>query len=127
MIYDIFLEGQHANIRDLEIWTLPIVDDYDHEIETETRLSVRRIVINARPKLENIEELAKQSSPAGILAKTILVIQNDETIEFLKELLERWKLSYENINTSGTYQSLHTTGKFDDKTDMKAKQCILHE
>jgi len=127
LIYDVSLEGQHANIKDLETWTLPIVDGYDYEIETETRLSVRKVVVNARPKLENIKELARQSSPAGVLAKTILAVQNDETTEFLDELFEKWKLNYETINTAGTFQPLRALGKFDDKTDLKAKQYILHE
>lgn len=127
LIYDVLLEGQHSNIKDLETWMRPVVDGYDYEIETETRLSVRKIVVNAQPKLENIEELAKQSSPAGILAKTILVVQNGGTTPFLDELLEKWNLTFENINTAGTYQPLDTIRKLDDKPDTKARQYILHE
>ena len=127
LIYDVSLEGEHASIKDLEIWTIPIVDDYEHELETETRLSVRKVFINARPKLENIEELAKQSSPAGVLAKTIFAIRNEDTTEFLDELFEKWKLNYKKINKAGIYQSLRATGKLDDKTDQEARQYILHE
>ncbi len=127
LIYDITLKGEHSNLKDLETWISPIIMDYDQEIETETRISVRKIIINAQPKLENIEELAKQSSPAGVLAKTILAIQNEETTTFLEELLNSWKLSYDNIITSGTYQPLRDTVKFDDNVDMRARLYILHE
>lgn len=127
LIYDVSLEGEHSNIKNLETWTNPIVDDYDHEIETETRLSVRKVFINVRPKLENIEELAKQSTPAGVLAKTILTIRNEDTTEFLDKLVENWKLNYKKIITSGTYQPLHSAGIFNDKNDLEARQYILHE
>lgn len=127
LIYDVTLEGEHTNLKDLETWISPIITDYDQEIETETRISVRKVVVNARPKLENIEELAKQSSPAGVLAKTILAIQNEETTAFLDDLLEKWKLSHENINTAGTYQPLREAEKLNDNPDLKAKQYILHE
>ena len=127
LIYDIILEGEHTNLKDLKTWMSPIITDYDQEIETETRISVRKVVVNARPKLENIEELAKQSSPAGVLAKTILAIQKGETTTFLDELFEKWKLNHENINTAGTYQPLHEAEKLNDHSDLKAKQYILHE
>ncbi len=127
LIYDVSLEGEHSNIENLEGWTLPIVDSYEHEIETETRLSVRKVSVNARPKLENIAELAKQSTPAGVLAKTILAIQNQDTTEFLDKLVENWKLKYKHVITSGTYQALYSTGRFDDKTELEARQYILHE
>jgi len=127
LIYDVSLEGQHTNIRDIETWVFPIVDDYDQEIDTETKLSVRKVIVNARAKLENIEELAKQSSPAGVLAKTIVALQKGETTEFLDDMLEKWKLEYESINGARIYQPLHTSENFQDKPDPKAKQYILNE
>ena len=99
----------------------------DQEIETETRSTVRKAIDKARPNLEYIEDLANQSSPAGVLAKTILAIQNEETTIFLDELLEKWKISRENINTAGTYQPLREAGKLSDNSDLKAKQYILLE
>jgi exonuclease SbcD len=127
LIYDISLEGEHSNIKDLERWALPIVDAYDQEIETETRLTVRKVLVNAKPKLENIENLAKLSTPAGVLAKTILAIRNEDSNEFLYKLVKSWKLNYRKIITSGTYQALNSTGRFDDKTELEVKQYILHE
>lgn len=127
LIYDLILEGQHSNIRDLEAWISPIVDDYDHEIETETRLSVRKVLVNVKPKVENMKELAKESSPAGVLANTIIALSNDETTEFLDEILKKWKLEFESINRAGIYQPLRTAEKIQDKTDRESKQYILNE
>lgn len=127
LIYDLSLEGQHGNLRDIEKWILPIVDDYDHEIDTETRLAVRKAVVNARPKVENIKELASQSSPVGILAKTIIALQNDKRTNFLDEILEKWQLKHESINGAVTYQPLRTTDKFHGIPDAKVKQHVLRE
>ncbi len=75
LIYDVILKGHHSKIVDLEIWVSPIVDDYDQEIDkTETRLLVRKILIDVQPKVENMEELAQESSPVGILARTIIAL-----------------------------------------------------
>ena len=127
LVYDVYLEGHHTNIKDIETWTIPIVNDYDHEMETEVRLSVRKVIVNVQPKVDNMEELAKQPSPAGILANNILAIQNGGSTEFLDELLKRWNLKLENINTAGTYQPLRATVKLFDKPDMGVKKYILHE
>lgn len=127
LIYDVILEGQHSNIRDLEAWISPIVDDYDHEIETETRLSVRKVLVNVKPKVENMKELAKESSPAGVLANAIIALSNDETTEFLDEILKKWKLEFESINRAGTYQPLRTAEKIQDEPDRESKQYILNE
>ncbi len=104
LVYDITLTGQHGNIKKLEEW-IAFTKDYNQEIETETRLSVRKVITeNIKPKVENLEELAKQTSPVGILAKAILAIQNGENSEFIKGIQEKWTSSFEAMNTSGTYQ-----------------------
>ena len=127
LVYDVYLEGHHTNIKDIETWTIPIVNDYDHEMETEVKLSVRKVIVNVQPKVDNMEELAKQPSPAGILANNILAIQKGGSTEFLDELLKGWNLKLENINTAGTYQPLRATVKLFDKPDMGVKKYILHE
>ena len=127
LIYDVSLEGRHSNIRDLETWISPIEDDYNHELETETSLSVRKVLINVQPKVENMEELAKQSSPAGVLACTIIALRKGESTKFLDEILEKWMLKYESINWAGIYQPLRTTEKFRNEPDPESKKYILNE
>jgi len=128
LIYDVFLEGQHNNIKEIENWINPIRDDYNGEInETQTKLSVRKVLINVKPKVENIEELAKQSSPAGVLASTIIALQNDETTDFLNSILKEWNLKYKSINQSGTFQPLRATEEMINEPDKQSKQYILNE
>ncbi len=128
LIYDIKLEGWHSKIRDLETWVNPIVDDYDQEIDTtEIRLSVRKILIDVQPKVENLEKLAQGSSPAGVLARTIIALQKGETTDFLDNLFEVWKSIHGSISTASTYQPLRTTERFQFEQNPESKEYILKE
>ncbi|MDD4149555.1 MAG: DNA repair exonuclease [Bacteroidales bacterium] len=128
LIYDIILTGQHSRIRDLEIWISPIVDDYDQEIDsTGTRIYVRKILFDVQAKVENMQELAQESSPAGVLARTIIALQRGETTDFADNLLKEWKPVRDSIRESGTYQPLRTTERFELEQNKESKQYILKE
>ena len=128
LIYDVILEGHHSRIKDLETWVSPIVSDYNQEIDTtETRLLVRKILTDVQPKVENMEELAQESSPVGVLASTIIALQKGETTDFVDNLLEEWKLVYNSIRQAGTYQPLRTKERFDLDQNQESKQYILNE
>lgn len=128
LIYDITLIGQHSKIRDLEIWVTPIIDDYDQEIDTtETLISVRKILNDVQPKVENMDELAQESSPAGVLAKTILALQSGETTDFADNLMKEWKSIHNSMRQAGTYQPLRTTERFEFDENKESKQNLLSE
>jgi len=128
LIYDITLKGQHSKIRDLEAWVSPIIDDYEQEIDaTETKVYVRKILVDVQPKVENMEELAQESSPAGVLAETILALQKGETTDFADSLLKEWKPVRDSIQQSGTYLALRTTDRFEIDSDQESQQYILSE
>ena len=128
LIYDITLTGQHSRIRDLETWVSPIINDYDQELDsTETRVYVRKILIDVQPKVENMEELALESSPAGVLARTIIALQKGETNEFVDNLLEEWKLVHNSIKQAGTYQPLRTSERVESEQDQESNHYILNE
>lgn len=127
LVYDVYLMGQHTDIKQVEIWTMSIVNDYDQEIGSGTRISVRKVVSNIRRAVQNLEELAKQPSPAGILAEAILAVQNENSTPFVDELLKQWDGNIEAINNSGIYQPLRAAGKQNNKDVKKAKDSILRE
>ncbi|HCX99655.1 MAG TPA: DNA repair exonuclease [Bacteroidales bacterium] len=126
LVYDITLTGQHGDIKKLEEWIEPLTKDYNPEIETETKLSVRKVITeNIKPKVENLEELAKQTSPVGILAKAILAIQNGENSEFIEGIQEKWVSSFDAMNTSGTYKPIQKHENIINSPN--PKQYILNE
>ncbi|RYM34964.1 DNA repair exonuclease [Brumimicrobium glaciale] len=128
LIYDIHLVGQHSKIKELETWVKPIIDAYDQEIDaTETRISVRKVVMNVRPKVDNLKELALESSPAGILANTIIALNNGETTDFSEKLLLQWKSIHSNIKQAPVYQPLNTSESFDLEENHNAEKYILNE
>lgn len=127
LVYDIYLVGEHAKIREIESWASPIVNDYEQEMGSGTRLSVRKVVNNVRAAVENLEELAKEPSPTGMLAETILAIQNGRSTDFLDELLKKWNWKSDEMNNSGTYQPLRAAEKVKQKTSEDAKANILQE
>lgn len=128
LVYDVNLIGQHNKIKDLEIWTRPIIDDYDQELSTtETRISVRKIRIEVQPKVENMEELARESSPAGVLAQTILALESGETTTFAENLIKEWKTLQTSATMSGAYQPLGETDRFEIGENLDPKQYLLTE
>ncbi|MDD2635698.1 MAG: DNA repair exonuclease [Bacteroidales bacterium] len=128
LIYDLILTGQHANVNDLEFWVSRIIDDYDREMdETETRIYVRKVELDVRANVENMAELAKESSPAGVLAKTIIALQQGKTTEFADNLLQEWKLIRNSISQSATYHALQTTERFEIEENQDSTQYLLKE
>jgi DNA repair exonuclease SbcCD nuclease subunit len=128
LIYNIVLTGQHSKIKDLETWVTPMIDDYDQELDvSETRISVRKVTLNVKPKVDNIEELALESSPAGILAKTIVALNNGETTDFSEKLLSKWNTIQTNVRQAPVYQPLRQTERFDYEAEQDANQYLLNE
>ena len=126
LIYDIHLTGSHARVHDLKSWTLSLTD-YRREMESGTIIIPRKVVNNATPETENLKELALQPTPAGIMAKTILTIQNGGNSEFLDTLKAKWFEEREKLKTSGTYQPLTGTAAPGEGGDENPIPYILRE
>jgi DNA repair protein SbcD/Mre11 len=122
LVCDLIFEGEHDKIQEFESW-LRNLGDLNLETETETRILVRKTVIKLRPKTD-LEELAKQSSPVGILATSILAIEKGETTPFLESLLEEWQDIQDRLNKANTYHPLKPSGMLPDND---AKEYILKE
>ncbi|RFC54597.1 metallophosphoesterase family protein [Brumimicrobium aurantiacum] len=105
LVYDIYFVGQHNNIQDLKNWTEPSIESYSQEIN-ETKISIRKIKYHVKPKIDNLEELALESSPAGILAKTIVALEKGETTPFSDKLLEKWKKIHQKTYQSSVYNPI---------------------
>lgn len=104
LIYSIRLMGESSLIEDIRIWSNTI-KDYGDRIGN-TRISIRGVKIQISPRVKDLQALAKQPSPAGILAKTILAIENKEDNEFLDDLVREWILRIRDINGLPAYNPL---------------------
>lgn len=126
LVYDIHLKGYTSKIKELEKWALSATD-YEEELRTGTKILVRKVETHAKPAVENIEELAKQPTPEGILAETILALQKGYNTPFLEELLKEWNYKLENINKAGVYQPLGADQKIHKKPGEAGMQYLLQE
>ncbi|HLS30295.1 MAG TPA: DNA repair exonuclease [Flavobacteriaceae bacterium] len=129
LIYDLVLVGQHSRISELETWVTPIIDDYNQELgPTETQMSVRKITLKIEPKVENMEELAQEASPAGVLAETILALERGEETEFANDMMKEWKSKQLALKQTSVYHPLRTGERFDlEEEDKQMKQYLLNE
>jgi len=130
IVYDVCLVGAHSNSKQIEQWALPIIKDYNPKIEPNCRISVRKVTNAIRPAIQDLGELAKQPSPAGILAESILALEDNRSTPFLEEYIRKWNPRLQDINDASTYQPLHLTQRLNqkiDENDSIAKKYVLTE
>ncbi len=125
--YGLTLTGTHSNPALVESWSSGMKDDFSHETRGGTKILVHGMDYNIQPEVSNLRELARQNSPAGILARTIVAIEDGEETEFLKNLLAEWKENHREMNRKEIYLSLQKTGLPDHDAEEKGKQFILAE
>ena len=126
LVYDLYLMGQHSKAREIREWADPILNSNDLTLATGTRLYVRGITTAIRPTVENLDLLANENSPAGLLAQTILAIRYGNTTPFLEGLVREWERQFRGITNSPVYQPLQD-GWQRNGNPRKAKDFIAAE
>lgn len=106
LVYHITLIGKSSLAKEITLWKTTVID-YNLRLETGTRVSVRRVDTQIQPEISDLQQIAKQSSPAGILANTILAIEEKRKDVFLDELMEDWIEKMNLSNQVGAYYPLH--------------------
>lgn len=127
LVYDIILEGRHTAVKDLDNWTNGIIQEYEQVLETGTQIIVRKVENRVETAVENLEELAKNPSPAGKLAETILVMQKGATSPFVDHLKEEWKMKLQKLNRARTYAPLKANERMPEYNEDLAGNTILQE
>ena len=125
LVYHITLVGKNSRQREIESWKRTIVE-HTARLETGTAISVRRVDAQISPEVTNLKQLALQSSPAGILANTILAIEEDRDDPFLNELIKEWISKIETANRAGVYSSLPQESVLETTSDV-ARSAIKDE
>lgn len=126
--FDVILEGTHGNLSKLEEW----INSWDLvDVEREIaglKVSVRKVAHRCRVKVENLEELSNEPSPAGLLARTILELETGETSSFAESLKKEAWSAIGSLNAHNTYLPLRGSGKAEqlgkgDVNDLVLKEC----
>lgn len=125
LIYDLVLEGEHANLTAFKGWAEGI-EEYQQRFGN-TQVTVRKIDLKLTPKIDNLEELAAAPTSVGVLAKTILALQNGEETEFSQRLSKLWEEQREKLEGVSTYQAVRTAYRVKLPTKEDANRFLLDE
>ena len=104
LVYNITLIGKNSQAKEIDVWKRTIVEHTDR-LETDTTISVRRVETQISPEVTDLKQLAQQSSPAGILANTILAIEEGRDDPFLDDLIKEWTSKIEHANRARVYST----------------------
>ncbi|MFO8001922.1 MAG: DNA repair exonuclease [Marinilabilia sp.] len=127
IVLDLFMTGEHPNNQKIESWMSTIKEGFRFEYTGGVVLSVRKVLFNISPAVENMEELARESSPAGLMAETILAIEKGQSTPLLEELLKKWKAGVDRINNTSTYGRLKNDERTIPVEDNTGKEEIKNE
>lgn len=126
IIYDLILFGKHSLKSEFDNWSQN-TDEFEQEFASETVASIRKVLNRIEPKVQNLEELARQPDPTGILAKAILDIQSGNDSEFINTLSEDFGKKLSSVNAASTYQPLQKAGEQYVDSSEAAKEFLLYE
>ncbi|MCS3557399.1 DNA repair exonuclease SbcCD nuclease subunit [Sphingobacterium sp. JUb21] len=116
LVYQLRLTGKSSLVNEIESWKSTVIEHSD-KLETGTMISVRRVEMHISPEVIDLNQLAQQSSPAGILANTILAIEENRTDLFLDDLIKEWVVKVEHANRVGAYLPLSAGRQLNNTTE----------
>ncbi len=122
LVCDLIFNGEHNQIQGFESW-LKNLGELSLVTESTTKIVVRKTTVKLTPKIDLVE-LAKQPSPAGILAQAIIALENNTSTPFLDRLNEKLQDKQIRLNNANTYHALRPAGMLPNND---AKEYILQE
>lgn len=103
VVFDVDLTGYHQNLKEVDSW----IEESDYQnLQREVsglKVIIRRTENRCKMKVGNLEVLANESSPAGMLARAILDLEKQQDSGFLKSLREKMGSAIADLNVHSTY------------------------
>ncbi|TVR37574.1 MAG: DNA repair exonuclease [Cryomorphaceae bacterium] len=110
LVIDLILTGEQDDITSVDGALKNMVEDLNLDLNG-IGLSVRKVINQLVPAISNMEELAQQSSPAGLLAESILALQREESTPLLEKMKEEWNNAFSRVKSGTAYTDLQGRGK----------------
>ena len=132
VVCDIELTGNHHSLNELDSWSQQ-ADELEQQPDSDTILTVRKVVNRVQPVVENLEELAQQPTPPGLLAKLILELDSgsdsgsSSSPSLVQTLMSKQKEEISRANRSATYRPLSRFDNQIPETDEASKEMLLRE
>src|SRR6056297_438043 len=127
LVFDVVMKGNSTAVEELDTWTAGAKEDFQQKLETGTKIIIRKIANRVQPAVENLEELARETSPAGKLAESIIALEKGETTPFIDNLTKEWKKRQKKINKANTYFPLRKEEELSEPDDQTARAYLLKE
>jgi DNA repair exonuclease SbcCD nuclease subunit len=105
VVFDVDLNGHHTNLTEVDQW-IQFAAEFEQVLLGDTNISIRKVSNKAEPEVENLEELAGQPTPPGMVAQMMLDLENAEESDFLNDFMSEFEDSLEKINRNKTYRPL---------------------
>lgn len=126
VVFDLELIGEHENVAMVDGWEKKDSKS-EQDFSGSVQFSIRKVSNNVVPAITNLEEYVSKNTPVGLLAGTILAIQEKKTTPMLERLMEKWMANYQKMQSSRTYYLLGNTTTDKDQIIDLAKKSILKE
>lgn len=126
VVFDVDLNGRHTNLTEVDQWT-QFAREFEQVLLGDTEVSIRKVRNLAEPEVENLEQLAGQPNPPGIIAKMILDLENGKESEFLNDFMNEFEDSLEKINRNKTYRPLKIREEQELMAPPDTKDLLLRE
>lgn len=127
LVYDLTLEGVQKSTGEVLETASSTVKDLALTLDGRINISVRKLVNNLKPAIEDLKTLSRENSPAGKLAESILALQQNKTTPFLDELTEQWTEAMQKMHNSGTFLPLKSFETEREAITYSAREFLLKE
>ena len=109
LVLDVVFSGYVQDIHQIdEFISHREYEDLNRELEG-VKTSIRTVSNRCEVKVSDLENLSKENSPAGLIAKALLDISNQNNSEFLETVREALQDSVQSLNTHRTYIPLRNS------------------
>lgn len=112
LIFDLRLDGEHENPLNVADWAKEL-SEIQHRITEypNTQILIRKYKISINPALTDLENLAKESSPAGKIAESIICLENGGSNSFIEKLRQTWYEKQKALSKHNTFRELNHSEK----------------
>lgn len=109
LVYDVVLAGRNNRGREIGEWARALPSGFSLQLSTGTEVRIRDIELAIRPAVENLEALARERSPVGVLAEAIIAIRNGSSTPFLDRVASQWQEQFRSLTNSAAFQPLQVS------------------
>lgn len=126
LVYDVELTGSHEHLAEVDLW----INELENAVPAnsgEVQYAIRKVGSSVVTHITGLEEYVSDNTPVGLLAGTILALQENRSTPLLERLMEKWMTNYRNMENAATYTILGNPPMDKEALSGLARASILKE